>query len=72
MRVHPALCFDSVWSVKTAALRAGNDLARCLNWGGGLYALREGGLPAALRDVEHATVALLDRWEVWLRSVSPQ
>ena len=44
--------------------RAGNDLARCLNWGGGLYALREGGLPAALRDVEHATVALLDRWQV--------
>ena len=43
---------------------AGNDLARCLNWGGGLYALREGGLPAALRDVEHATVALLDRWQV--------
>jgi hypothetical protein len=43
---------------------AGNDLARCLNWGGGLYAMREKGLPAVLRDIEHTTVALLDRWEV--------
>ncbi len=43
---------------------AGNDLARCLNWGGGLYALREKGLPAVLADIEHATVALLDRWDV--------
>ncbi len=45
-------------------VRAGNDLARCLNWGAGLGALRERGLPAVLADIEHATVALLDRWEV--------
>ncbi|CAL8462241.1 g1772 [Coccomyxa elongata] len=45
-------------------LGTGNDLARCLNWGGGLYALREKGLPAVLADIEHATVALLDRWDV--------
>ena len=43
---------------------AGNDLARCLNWGGGLYVLRDRGLPAMLHDVEHATVSLLDRWTV--------
>ena len=43
---------------------AGNDLARCLNWGGGLYVLRDRGLPAMLHDVEHATVSLLDRWAV--------
>ena len=42
----------------------GNDLARCLNWGGGLYVLRDRGLPAMLHDVEHATVSLLDRWTV--------
>ena len=42
----------------------GNDLARCLNWGGGLYVLRDRGLPAMLHDVEHATVSLLDRWAV--------
>ena len=45
-------------------LAAGNDLARCLNWGGGLYVLRDRGLPAMLHDVEHATVSLLDRWTV--------
>jgi hypothetical protein len=49
--------------------RAGNDLARCLNWGGGLGALREKGLPAVLHDIEHATVALLDRWEVAITHV---
>lgn len=26
--------------------------------------MREKGLPSVLRDIEHATVALLDRWEV--------
>ena len=45
-------------------MHAGNDLARCLNWGGGLYVLRDRGLPAMLHDVEHATVSLLDRWDV--------
>lgn len=49
---------------RSSGCHAGNDLARCLNWGGGLYALREKGLPAVLHDIEHATVALLDRWEV--------
>ena len=43
---------------------AGNDLARCLNWGGGLYALREGGLPLRCATWSTATVALLDRWQV--------
>ncbi|KAK9851856.1 hypothetical protein WJX84_011935 [Apatococcus fuscideae] len=45
-------------------LGTGNDLARCLNWGGGLAALREQGLPAALAQIEQATPSLLDRWQV--------
>jgi diacylglycerol kinase (ATP) len=47
---------------------AGNDLARCLNWGGGLYVLRDRGLPATLHDVEHAAVSLLDRWDVRIQN----
>lgn len=53
-------------------LRAGNDLARCLNWGGGLYVLRDRGLPAMLHDVEHATVSLLDRWDVQITKQQPE
>ena len=52
--------------------RAGNDLARCLNWGGGLYVLRDRGLPAMLHDVEHATVSLLDRWDVQIAQKQPE
>lgn len=51
---------------------AGNDLARCLNWGGGLYVLRDRGLPAMLHDVEHATVSLLDRWDVRIAQKQPE
>lgn len=51
---------------------AGNDLARCLNWGGGLYVLRDRGLPAMLHDVEHATVSLLDRWDVKIAQKQPE
>ena len=42
-------------------LGTGNDLARCLNWGGGLFAFKQHGLAAVLRDIEHSTIALLDR-----------
>ena len=42
-------------------LGTGNDLARCLNWGGGLFAFKQHGLLAVLRDIEHSTIALLDR-----------
>lgn len=54
------------------AYGAGNDLARCLNWGGGLAALREQGLPAALAQIEQATPSLLDRWQVAIQPRPPQ
>ena len=52
-------------------MTAGNDLARCLNWGGGLYTIKQRGLAAVLHDVEHAIVALLDRWNVCIDAAPP-
>ncbi|KAK9817740.1 hypothetical protein WJX72_001471 [[Myrmecia] bisecta] len=45
-------------------LGTGNDLARCLNWGSGLHEFQHSGMSAILKEVEQATVALLDRWTV--------
>ena len=44
-----------------ARLCAGNDLARVLNWGARASAFAGRPLTAVLHDIEHATVALLDR-----------
>ncbi|GJZ34037.1 diacylglycerol kinase 1 [Tanacetum coccineum] len=43
----------------------GNDLARVLNWGGGLGTVeKQGGLCTMLQHMEHAAVTVLDRWKV--------
>ncbi len=34
--------------------------------------LRDRGLPAMLHDVEHATVSLLDRWDVQIAQKQPE
>lgn len=56
---------DKEWVPPAMALLplgTGNDLARCLNWGGGLGAFHSRGISAVLQDIEQSTVALLDRW----------
>ncbi|KAK8584020.1 hypothetical protein V6N12_068271 [Hibiscus sabdariffa] len=47
----------------------GNDLARVLSWGGGLGSVeRQGGLCTVLQQIEHAAVAILDRWKVAIQN----
>lgn len=55
---------DEEWvppAIALLPLGTGNDLARCLNWGGGLGGFHSRGLSAVLQDIERSTVALLDR-----------
>ncbi|MEW5303538.1 MAG: hypothetical protein WDW36_006219 [Sanguina aurantia] len=50
-------------------LGTGNDLARCLNWGGGLGSVRSRGLDHCLLEVALAQQVQVDRWRV---SIQPQ
>lgn len=63
--------FEILQARPRVSCAAGNDLARCLDWGGGLYAVQQRGLAAMLHDVEHAIMALLDRWTVCIEA-TPQ
>ncbi|KAJ9510758.1 hypothetical protein QJQ45_027622 [Haematococcus lacustris] len=54
-----------VWQPPPVAILpmgTGNDLARCLGWGGGLSQLPPQGLAGLLQDVAAAAPARLDRW----------
>lgn len=57
--------YESPPPVAILPVGTGNDLARVLSWGGGFGAVeRKGGLCMVLRDIEHAAVTMLDRWQV--------
>ncbi|MCO5594071.1 hypothetical protein L7F22_048092 [Adiantum nelumboides] len=57
--------FTSPPPVAVLPIGTGNDLARVLSWGGGFGVVeRQGGLSAVLRQVDHAAVTMLDRWQV--------
>lgn len=50
----------------------GNDLARCLGWGGGLHAIMQKGMQYLLQDIQkNAIVGLLDRWNVHIIPSEP-
>lgn len=57
--------FTSPPPVAILPIGTGNDLARVLSWGGGFgVVVRQGGLSAVLRQVDHAAVTMLDRWQI--------
>lgn len=64
------MCFNllssefQLFKFKFNVLLAGNDLARCLNWGGGLGSVRSRGLDHCLLEVALAQQVQVDRWRV--------
>lgn len=65
---HPLPAHWTPPPVGVLPLGTGNDLARCLNWGGGIYTVRESGMTALMYDLQRAAVVLLDRWNVAITS----
>ncbi|KAJ3703549.1 hypothetical protein LUZ61_007254 [Rhynchospora tenuis] len=60
--------FESPPPVAILPLGTGNDLARVLQWGGGLSsALGKGGIGGLLDDIDHAAVTMLDRWSLAIK-----
>lgn len=52
---------DSLFSLSSLAPLSGNDLARCLRWGGGY----EGeSIPKLLDKISRAEAVMMDRWNV--------
>ncbi|KRX60736.1 Diacylglycerol kinase beta [Trichinella sp. T9] len=49
--------------VAVLPLGTGNDLSRCLNWGGGFAGKTGNDLIAFLKSIEKSRVVTLDRWE---------
>jgi len=64
----------AVWRQPPVAIfpmGTGNDLARCLNWGGGVGELMQKSLPVLLGEVMDAAPSPLDRWNVTFTPVAP-
>jgi len=64
-------CVDTLWPnsklqppIVPLPLGTGNDLARCLGWGGSFDALQADAINQMLREVQRAKTVLLDRWDV--------
>eukprot|EP00236_Picocystis_salinarum_P003681 CAMPEP_0183828268 /NCGR_PEP_ID=MMETSP0807_2-20130328/2696_1 /TAXON_ID=88271 /ORGANISM="Picocystis salinarum, Strain CCMP1897" /LENGTH=691 /DNA_ID=CAMNT_0026073455 /DNA_START=527 /DNA_END=2602 /DNA_ORIENTATION=- len=64
-------CMDSLWPsakkqppIALLPLGTGNDLARCLGWGGNFDALQADAIDQMLRDIQRARAVLLDRWDI--------